>query len=129
MEYHVANVNLAKALNSVPVASRGPGGSSPSAIRAGRPWPSRTGTGSGQGWKSSFSNEHHSHLQLIIICSHERSISSVLSSVLLLKIHDKEDLSSRLAKDRRSGRLRDSEIIIDFKILVGVVLHRPELGL
>ena len=28
----------------------------------------------------------------------------------------------RLANDRRSGRLRDSEIIIDFKILVGVIL-------
>ena len=29
----------------------------------------------------------------------------------------------RLANDRRPGRLLDSEIIIDFKILVGVVLR------
>ena len=29
---------------------------------------------------------------------------------------------TRLANDRRPGRLRDSEIIIDLKILVGVVL-------
>ena len=33
---------------------------------------------------------------------------------------------SRLAIDRRSGRLRDSKIIIDFKIVVGVVLHNRQ---
>ena len=38
-------------------------------------------------------------------------------------------VKDRLANDRRSGRLHDSEIIIDFIILVGVVLHRPEVGL
>ena len=37
--------------------------------------------------------------------------------------------NTRLANDRQPGRLRDSEIIIDFKILVGVVLDRPEFGL
>ena len=35
----------------------------------------------------------------------------------------------RLANDRRSGRLRDSEIKIYYKILVGVTLHQPEFGL
>ena len=49
----------------------------------------------------------------------------------LQQVEEKEDhavrsvqgrVQHRLANDRRPGRLRDSEILIDFKILVGVVL-------
>ena len=32
-------------------------------------------------------------------------------------------LSTRLANDRRPGRLRDSEIMVDFKILVDQLLN------
>ena len=36
-------------------------------------------------------------------------------------------IQCRLANDRRPGRLLDSEIIIDFKILVGVVLRSVQI--
>ena len=49
--------------------------------------------------------------------------------VIRFDVDDSRYGYTRLANDRRSGRLRDSEIIIDFKILVSEVLHRPEFGL
>ena len=43
--------------------------------------------------------------------------------ILCKIVYMRRCLGGRLANDRRPGGLLDSEIIIDFKILVGVVLR------
>ena len=64
----------------------------------------------------------------IKICTQDKVFLVLKLSIwfLLLSLHFSRNRNnvtiSRLANDRRSGRLRNFEIIIDFKIMVGAVL-------